>query len=183
MLIPGTHVRRDGRQLRMDAVHRNDVFLYDTQFGGLRLDITTGTTFRFNYHPYDLVFKTRDPSRILAWLRVSRSEEESGRVTLSYVRQAQEYMSNIHKLSAIEVPETVIPSYYIQLVEAFVQGVPTEKLFQGVKTAFGIELPKMIQNYLNGGYHWEDKSRSLECFVLQAIKERGLVVTLNRKHS
>jgi len=179
MLIPPTFVKRDGRQLRMDAVHRNTVYLCDTQLGSRFLDVTTGSVFKLNYHPYTLVYKTRNPKLVLKKLGLNEGLS-GGIVNLQYVREAKKYLSKLLTLSAVDLPSCIVPNNVIQLVEAFVRGVSTKELFQGAKTALNIQLPKMVQNYLNGGYHWEETNRSLECFVLQAIVEKGLILVTNR---
>lgn len=180
MLTPPTYVKRDGRQLRMDAVHRNGVFLTDNQYGGLILDITTGSVLQLNYHPIDLVRRTRSPATVFRSMGMIDFDELSAKVTLRMAELGRQYVTSLHKLSGVSEPCAVVPPKFIQLIEAFVKGVPTKELYQGAKTAFGLELPKMTKNYLNGGYLWEDSRRSLETFVLQAMSDARWVYVSSR---
>jgi len=176
MLIPPTYVKRDGQQLRMDGVHHNWVFMLDTRSNGYVLNVREGSLLKLQYHPIDLAFKTRQPKLVWEGMCV-KLEKRRYLVNLEFVRESRNYVENLDLLGALRIPQAIVPTSYIQIVEAFVRKVPAKELYQGVKTVFNIELPKMIQSYLNGGYHWEEKERSLECFVLQAMVEGGLVKT------
>jgi len=170
LLVPPTMVRRDGNQLRVDAVHENSVFCTDTRAkAGFLLDLGAGVLQEVAYHPLNLVTQTESPDEVLGSL--APRYHGVSRNSIQFPRFLDEYEDNLWKLSILDVPNSVITDECIPVVVAFMLRTNPKEIHQGLKTAYGLTPPKMIMNYLTQGYQFDPEWFTIEMIARAAMWE------------
>lgn len=171
MVTPPFVVKRDGTLYRIDGISNDTLFMTCLRKKGYVLDVTTGLLICQNYHPARLLTSTCLPEQEKSRLLPVVGSSLRGHLDLSDALRV--YESKLEELNKIDFPKAIVPSRFLPILGGFVKGVDGVKMFQGIKTAFGFEIPKVTVNYLTGGYHMQ---YSLEELVLRVMDHAGLKV-------
>jgi len=156
IVCPPMYVKRDGVQYRVDGIQMNKIYLRSQHQKDFTVDVSLGNLVQQDYHPITLAQWTDSPYSVIGGvLGIEPNEVPTFRpdeVNLKECQMAGIYEINLHKLSKINLPSAVLGSLYLPIVEAVLTRVPAKELFQGIKTLFGYEIPKVQVNYLSSGY-------------------------------
>jgi hypothetical protein len=171
------YVKRDGVQYRVDGVMLNQVFMHSQHDKSFALDVSTGTLVSQKYHPITLARYTLESNRVIKGIlktHLNNEDFESSWLQLENLKLVQAYEVSLHMLAGLKVPSSVVPMLYLPIIEAFIVRVPAKELYQGIKTMYDFEAPKMQVNYLSQGYLMEGTLQELLWRVMEHVGDVDL---------
>jgi len=152
ILTSPTFVKRNGERFRVDGIHANCVFMQNYHMKGVMLDLSTGVLQSLDYHPFTLLRHTYCPRTVCKHLGISA---EIGPGSLEFIKTLRKYEGKLQELASCGDGLNVLYPSVFPVLEALITGVSAKEIYQGTKTAFDYEVPKLIVNYLSGGYQTE----------------------------
>lgn len=174
LVVPPTYVKRDGIQYRIDGVSGNFVFMHSQHGKNFVMNIGTGSLLLKNYHPITLATVADMPIEVIEGVLDDFVGFEgmkgftSKYFTLESMKVANQYLVNLSRLLDLSC-RGVLSVHLIPIVEAMVRGVPARELHQGIKSLYSVDIPKVVVNYLSGGYQMELTLEEL----LRMVREEG----------
>jgi len=176
IVTPPTYVKRDGIQYRVDGVLDNTIFLWSQHSRGFVLDSSLGTMISQNYHPVTLAIHTPRPQKVVEGILGGgnyryRTDFHTSMSAQSNLNLLKNYSTNLSKLANVDEPSSVLRVRCLPVVEAIISRIPAKELYQGVKSLYGIEIPKVTVNYLSGGYQMPWTLEEL----LRKVQEQGRI--------
>jgi len=170
MVTPPTYIKRDGIQYRVDGVHENKVFLWSQFDKSFVLDVSLGTLIQQAYHPSNLVQYTLQSWKVCygifgeEWSTADHGMSwREGDVRA--LRMAKEYVLRLSRLVTLHIPCSVVSITLLPIIEAVIVRVPAKEFHQGIKSLYGVDIPKVQVNYLSKGYQMECSLEELVCKV------------------
>jgi hypothetical protein len=158
LVAPPTFVKRDGVQYRIDGVSGNFVFLWSQHNSGFVVDVRGGSLIAKNYHPVTLASFTFRSKEVLEGMLGKGHPQYPHQFTgaehhdMETVRLIKTGSTRLGKLLELDVPCSAIPYGYMPIIDAMLRKVPAKEFSQGIKSLYDFEIPKVVVNYLSGGY-------------------------------
>jgi len=158
LVTPPTYVKKDGVQYRVDGVSKNFVFIWSQHNKGFVFDVSTGSLIANDYHPVTLASRTYRSKDVLEGILGQGSTlhphefSDAGQMSTDTLRKLRGFSMRLSKLTNLDVPCSVLKLHLLPVVEALLNGVPAKELNQGIKSLYDFDVPKIVVNYLNGGY-------------------------------
>lgn len=158
LVTPPTYVRRDGVQYRVDGVAKDFVFMWSQHNQGFVVDIRGGSLMAKNYHPVTLASFTFRSKEVLEGIlgegKVQYPHQYNGAddMSMDTVRFLKTNSTRLSKLIDMDVPCSIARYSLMPIVDAVLRKVSAKEFMQGIKSLYGLEIPKVTVNYLSGGY-------------------------------